>query len=63
VRQAEGDAVPGDVVQRLPAPPQRQQLLAEVDERGQGPVQIAVLVEEVAPLAAQAPEPPAERTL
>src|SRR5690242_16782222 len=60
VRQAKGDAVPGDVMERLPAPPQRQQFLAELDERGQGSVKLAVLVEEMAPLRTQAAKPAAE---
>src|SRR5262245_36165502 len=50
-------------MQRLPAAAQRQQLLAEVDERGQGAVKVPVLVEEVAALGAQTTKPAAEHVL
>ena len=63
VRQAEVDAVPRHAVQRLPPPPQRQQLLAQVDQGGQGAVQVAVLIEEVPALRAEPAEPAAEHVL
>src|SRR3954453_21878799 len=63
VRHAEDSAVPGDLMEGLAAAPQRQQLLAEVDQRSQAPVEVAVLVEEVAALRAKAPEPAAKHTL
>src|SRR5271157_4141793 len=52
VRKAEGNAVSRDAMQRLSASPQRQQLLAKINQRGQGPVEVAVLVEKVAALRA-----------
>jgi hypothetical protein len=51
------------VVQRLPAASQRQELFAQVDERGQSSVQVAVLVEEMATLCAEAAKPAAEHIL
>src|SRR5262249_7359829 len=59
-RQTKVDTVPGDVMQHLPAPSQRQRLLAEIHERSQGFIKFSVFIEEVTALSTQATEPAAE---
>src|SRR4029077_369763 len=60
---AEVDPITGYFVEHLPAAPQRQQLLAEIDQGGERLVEWGVLVEEVAFRSALAAEAPTEHAL